>query len=273
MRGSSREKSIALLSVLGIMFFESLQTIGGWLHIEFVRSPFVEGEEVRHFISFFFTLNAGLAAMGVVAALGVGLSLQVRKARLPLTRLFPEMQFATATSEVIKSVERLSKIAGIPSPNVCIIDSGDPAAFITHSKQGYVLAISVGLLESLNSDELDACLAHELAHLKNNDFAVRSFATTAKVALFAHPLSHIIEPAVYRARELLADRTAVKLVGGKFSLISALSKIRESQDYMVAHPGSVEMACLFSHSAKDSIFRVFDKHPTLESRIEALQKA
>jgi Zn-dependent protease with chaperone function len=93
------------------------------------------------------------------------------------------------------------------------------------------------------------------------------------VALFAHPLSHIIEPAVYRARELLADRTAVRLVGGRFSLISALSKIRESQDYVVAHPGSLEMACLFNHSPKNGILRLFDKHPTLESRIEALQKA
>jgi Zn-dependent protease with chaperone function len=159
MRRSSREQSIALLSVLGIMFFESLQSIGRWLHIEVVHSPFIEGEEVRHFISFFFTLNAGLAAIGAVAALGVALSLQVRKAGLPLTRLFPEMQFATATSEVIRAVERLSKVAGIPPPNVSIIDSGDPAAFITHSKQGYVLAVSVGLLESMNADELDACLA------------------------------------------------------------------------------------------------------------------
>jgi heat shock protein HtpX len=270
-RKSSRGQSLALLAVLGIMVLQSLQSVAAWLHVELIHSPFVEAEEVRHIISFFFTLNAGLAAVGAIAALGVALSLEIRKARVPLARLFPEMEFATAPIEVVKSVERLSKIAGIPLPTVCLIDSGDPAAFITRSRQGCVLAVSVGLLESLGADEIDACLAHELAHLKNKDFPVRSFATTARVALFGHPLSHVIEPAVYRARELLADRTAVQLVGNRRPLISALSKIRESQEYMLAHSGSMEAACLFNPASKNRFTRLFDKHPTMEERIRALR--
>ena len=270
-RKSFRGQSIALLAVLGIMVLQSLQSIAAWLHIELIPSPFVETEEVRHVISFFFTLNVGLAAVGALAAVGVALSLEIGKTRVPLARLFPEMEFATAPAEVVKSTERLSRIAGISPPTVCLIDSGDPAAFITRSSQGNVLAISVGLLESLSSDEVDACLAHELSHLKNNDLSVRSFATTARVALFTHPLSHLIEPAVYRARELLADRTAVQLVGNRRSLISALSKIRESQEYMAAHSAPIGMACLYNRSSKNRFIRLFDKHPSMEERIKALR--
>ena len=270
LKRSYRTQSVALLAVLGIMFFESLQSIASWLHIELIDPSLVEGEEVRHLLSFFFTLNVGLAALGTIAAAGVALSLELRKSHLPLTRLFPEMAFETAPAEVTRSVERLSTTMGIVSPKVTLIDSGDPAAFITRSKREYVLAVSVGLLESLTAKELDACLAHELSHLKNKDFAVRSFATAARVALFSHPLSHLIEPAVYRARELLADRTAAKL-GERGALISALSKLQESQNYVTAHR-SIGTACLFDSVGTNPLFRLFDKHPTLEKRIRALQE-
>jgi heat shock protein HtpX len=127
----------------------------------------------------------------------------------------------------------------------------------------------VGLLESLSTKELDACLAHELSHVKNNDFSVRSFATAARVALFAHPLSHLIEPAVYRAREFLADRTAADLAE-RGALISALSKLQESQNYVAARR-SIGTACLFGCVGTNPLLRLFDKHPTLEKRIRVLQ--
>jgi heat shock protein HtpX len=240
------------------------------LHIEFIDSALVEGEEVRHLLSFFYTLNVGLAAVGTVAALCVALSLELRKSHFPLTRLFPEMQFEASPLEVTRAVERLSRSMGVVPPKVTLIDSGNPAAFITRSKREYMLAVSVGLLESLSAKELDACLAHELSHVKNNDFSVRSFATSARVALFAHPLGHLIEPAVYRAREFLADRTAAGLVG-RDALISALSKLRESQNYVTAHR-SIGTACLFDSVGTNPLFRLFDKHPTLEKRIRALQE-
>jgi heat shock protein HtpX len=269
-RRSYRFQSIAFLAVLGIMFFESLQSIASWLHIELIEPSLVEGEAVRHLLSFFFTLNVGLAAVGTIAAVCVALSLELRKSHIPLAKLFPEMKFETAPNEVTMSVERLSATIGVVPPTVTLIDSGDPAAFITRSKREYVLAISVGLLESLNAKELDACLAHELSHMKNNDFSVRSFATAARVALFAHPLSHLIEPAVYRAREFLADRTAADLTE-RGALISALSKLRESQNYVMTHR-SIGTACLFGSVGTNPLFSLFAKHPTLEKRIRTLQE-
>ena len=270
-RQSSKVQSMALLSVLVMMFYQSLSAVAAWLHFELGQPSFLEVEGVRHFFSFFFTLNVGLAIVGAVAAVVFGFSLEFRNLRLPLARLFPEMAFIKAPSEIGRRVEILAKMMSVRTPQVAMIDSGGPAAFITSSKQGCVLAVSVGLLESLTADELDACFAHELSHLKNNDFTFRSFATLARIALFAHPLSHIIEPALYRSRELMADRTAADFVG-RTPLISALSKLRESQNYENAEVGSIEAVCLFNPVAKNRIVRLFDKHPTLDARIKALKE-
>ena len=269
---SSHQQSIALLFVLAILFYESLQSITSWLNIELGELPTVGGKEALHFVPFLFTMNVGLAVIGAGAAVIVAISLEVRKTRLPLAKLFPEMRFVTATAELIHSVSRISRIAGVAVPNVSLIDSGDPAAFITRSRQGFELAVSVGLLESLSPAELEACIAHELSHVKNNDFAVRSLATSARVALFAHPLSHLIEPALYRAREFLADKTAVQLIGHRDSLITALSKIRESQDYVTSQHGSIATACLFDSARSNCIVRLLDKHPSLDARIKALKE-
>jgi heat shock protein HtpX len=269
---SSHQQSMALMFVLAILFYESLQSITSWLNIELMEVPMLGERETLHFVPFFFTMNVGFAIIGAAAAVIVAVYMEVRKTRFPLAKLFPEVGFVTAPTELIDSVSRISRTAGIASPNVSLIDSGDPAAFITRSRQGSELAVSVGLLESLSQDELEACIAHELSHVKNNDFAFRFFATSARVALFAHPLSHLIEPALYRAREFIADKTAVQLIGGRDSLISALTKIRESQDYVTSQPGSIATACLFDSASKRRVVRLFDKHPSLDARIKALKE-
>jgi len=269
---SSRRQSIALLCALAVLSYENIQSVAAWLHIELSEVPILGVREALNFVSVLFTLNVSLAVIGAAAAVVVGLSLEMRKSRLPLAKLFPEMGFSSASEELSRSVRRMSQMAGIVPPSLSLIDSGSPVAFITRSRDGYELALSVGLIESLSEDELEACIAHELSHVKNNDFAVRSLATAARVALFSHPLSHVIEPAVYRAREFLADKTAVKLVGGKDALISALAKIRESQDYVSSKPTPIATACLFGSPRRNRLLRLFDKHPCLDSRIEALRE-
>jgi heat shock protein HtpX len=269
---SSHKQSMALMFVLAVLFYESLQSITIWLNVELNEVPILGEREAMHAASFFFTMNVGLAMIGTAAAVIVAVTLEVRKTRLPLAKLFPEMNFLSAPTELLHSVGEVSSAAGIAPPNVCLIDSGDPAAFITRSRHGFELAVSVGLIESLSRDELLACIAHELAHVKNNDFAVRSFATSARVALFAHPLSHLIEPAIYRAREFLADKTAAQLVGNRHSLISALTKIRESQNYITSRAGSIATVCLFDPASRNCLARLFDKHPTLDARIRSLNE-
>jgi len=269
---SSHKQSMALMIVLAALFFESLQSVTSWLTIELTEVPVLGEREALHAASLLFTMNVCLALIGAGAAVIVAISMEVRKTRLPLASLLPEVSFLTAPSDLIDSVAEVSRTVGLSPPNVSLIDTGNPAAFITRSRQGFELAVSVGLIESLTCDELRVCIAHELAHVKNNDFAVRFFATLARVALFAHPLSHLIEPALYRAREFLADKTAVRLTGGRESLISALTKIQESQNYVASHSGSIGTACLFNSGNGNRFGRVFDKHPSLSARINAIKE-
>ena len=268
LKKSFRGKSITLLGVLLLMFFQTLQLIVMGVRLELTHSDIVS-VGLRHFFSIFFDINLGLAIIGVVAASGVAVYLEFGKTRLPLTSLFPEYRFLEGPAQIQRTVKRLATMAGVPTPQVSLIDSGIPWAFVTRSRKGFVLAVSVGLLETLQPAEIQACLAHEISHLKNRDFTLRLFATFAKVGLFTHPLSYLIEPAIYRAREHLADRTASSLVGGSDSLVSALSKIREAH-YEVSTPSSVGVACLFCTS-RYRWFGIFDKQPTLDARIKALQ--
>ena len=270
LRRSFQGRSITLLCVLALMFYQSLQLIVIGLHIELMRpNPVSEG--IRHFFSIFFDVNLGLAITGVVAAFAVATYVEFGKSRMPLTRLFPQYDFFEAPHHVQRIVKKLATAAGVQMPHVSLLDSGIPWAFITRSEQGFVLVVSVGLLESLRPAEVEACLAHEISHLKNKDFALRFFATMAKVGLFARPLSYLIEPAVYRAREHLADNTASKLVGGPSALVSALCKIREANYEVSTPPTPVGIACLF-HSSRHRWFGVFDKQPTLDARIKVLQE-
>jgi heat shock protein HtpX len=122
----------------------------------------------------------------------------------------------------------------------------------------------------LDNEEVEACLAHEISHLKNKDFIWRFVATVAKVALFAKPLSYLIEPAVYRGREFLADRTAATLMGGPSALISALSKLGESQSLDISTSAGNVCMCNLNHSS--GFFRIFDKHPKINARIRSLEE-
>ena len=117
---------------------------------------------------------------------------------------------------------------------------------------------------------MEACLAHEISHLKNKDFVWRFMATVAKVALFAKPLSYLIEPAVYRGRELKADKTAARMIGGPDALISALSKLGESQASNIATTAGNVCTCYLNSS--NGFFRIFNKHPEIHARIRSLQE-
>lgn len=270
LKRSFQKKSIILLCALVLMFYQSLQLIVMGVHVELMHSDQI-GEGIRHFFSIFIDINLGLAIIGVVAAFGIAAYVEFGKSRLPLTKLFPQYHFLEAPPHVQQSVNRLAATAGVQPPQVSLMDSGIPWAFITRSKLGFVLAVSVGLLESLKPAEIEACLAHEISHLKNRDFTLRFFATMAKVGLFARPLSYLIEPAIYRAREHLADDTASKLIGGPGALVSALSKIREAHYEAATPSASIEMTCLF-HSGGGRLSRVFNKQPTLDARIRVLQE-
>jgi len=208
--------------------------------------------------------------VGVLAAAVAAVYIEFGRSRISVAEAFPELRFVEAPQQLRNEVNRLAVSAGIPRPEVSVVDSGTPSAFTIRSNRKYIVAVSVGLLESLDGKEVEACLAHEISHLKNRDFTWRFIATIAKVALFAKPLSYVIEPAVYRGREFLADRTAAKLVGGPSALISALFKLGEAQSLSISRSAGTVCMCNLSHGS--GFFRIFDKHPDIPARIRSLQE-
>jgi heat shock protein HtpX len=250
------------------MLIESLQVIA-WFGIE----RFTSIHQTRfllwnHF--WFFDIDLALTIIGVVFALFAGVYVQFGRVRLNLAAAFPQMNFIESSTELKECVRKIAKIAGTATPEVFLVDSGALAAFSSRVNKKYVIAVTVGLLESLNAAEIEACVAHEIAHLKNNDFTLRLLATLAKVALFARPLSYLIEPAVYRAQEYMADSTAAKLIGGPEALASALSKLQDSVSIQASLTPR-NAICLCNWPSKSRILRIFEKHPDLQNRINQLQ--
>jgi heat shock protein HtpX len=269
LRRSFRYRTIAFLGILAIMVFQGFQPILLNLSLEPIGTHLLH-DDLWGFLRTLFMLDMGLSIVGALAAACAAVYIGLGKSRMSVARIFPQFKFLDAPKQVQNAVRNLAKSAGIQTPEACLIDSGSPAAFTIRSKRKYTVAVSIGLLESLDAKEVEACLAHEIAHLKNNDFTWRFIATVAKVALFAKPLSYLLEPAVYRAREFLADRTAAILMGGPSALISALSKLGESQSYGTA--AYSEAVCMCQLNASNGFFKILGKHPDIPARIRALKE-
>lgn len=268
LRRSYRKRTLALLGILGLMLLESVFIFGLPIHF-FLRAEPLHPEMSWGVMDLFHKLTLGESLLGIVAALCAGAFIEFSKSRMSLTRAFPQFKFLEAPTGVKEMISKLSTAAGVKAPDIYLIDSGVPSAFTVRTRRRYAVTVSVGLLESLDDSEVEACLAHEIAHLRNNDFTVRFLATLAKIALFARPLSYFLEPAVYRTREFLADITAAKLVGAPDALISAFSKLNESSDFDSAWARST---CVCNLKSRKGLLRIFDKHPCLEDRIRTLQE-
>jgi heat shock protein HtpX len=149
-------------------------------------------------------------------------------------------------------LEKLAGLADVPKPRAAVIESGVPNAFAAgRSPQRSTVAITRGLVDRLEPEEIEAVLAHELSHIANRDGAVMTLASFPAVTLreaigsapwkmwvFGFPLMLLacvyyvvglgIMLTISRCREFSADRGAVLLTGAPEQLMSALQKIAGS---------------------------------------------
>ncbi|MCX8034708.1 MAG: M48 family metallopeptidase [Candidatus Dojkabacteria bacterium] len=211
-----------------------------------------------------------------------------------------------AFNHLNKTVEILSIKAGIPRPRIYIIP--DPAlnAFATgRNPQNSHVAITQGLYERMNQQELEGVIAHELAHIKNfdirlmlivsvfasaityiADFFIRVISGSDEdtppwlifigilVAILSPIIATLIQLAISRRREYLADFTAVEITRYPQGLISALRKL-QADDLPVskATEGNAHMFIDFPLKRTHSFFaNLFSTHPPIEDRIAALER-
>jgi len=208
-------------------------------------------------------------------------------------------------------VEEVARKAGIPKPKVCIIPVETPNAFATgrNPKNG-VVAVTAGLRKLLTPEELKGVIAHEIAHIKNRDILISTIAAVlvgaitylaqmAQWALFfggfhrdeedrGNPLAIIatliaiiivpiaatlIQLAISRSREFLADETGAKTIKNPIALANALEKLENwNKAYPLdVNPAHAQMYIVNPLSSK-SLFKLFSTHPTIEERIARLLK-
>ena len=201
-----------------------------------------------------------------------------------------------------ETVQKIANRLTIPTPEVWIYDSPDPNAFATGpSKNNSMIAVSTGLLNNLNENEVRAVLAHEMGHVYNGDM----FTTTVLAGLmntFVHFISrmvyrHVAERnamlalGVYfflqivlsilamipiswwsRRREFSADRFAANTVG-KDHMISALQSIgRWVNQVQYQYQTEDALATMKISGKTRSFMQVFSTHPPIEARVAALRK-
>jgi Zn-dependent protease with chaperone function len=255
------------------MSFQSFGLIMLELYLHVLMAPsgvFLPApDDVPNYLSTLFEANLWFAGLGAAAATFVAVCVCFGKSRLEMLHASHDAALIQSPVWVREIASGLAARAKVSCPEVCLVDSGTPQAFTVRAKSKYVVALTIGMLECFDSKEVEACIAHEIAHIKNNDFAIRFLATVGKVALFSKPMSYPIEAAIYRAREFHADKTAASLIGGPDALISALTKLGElnSRSSILTNAGPT-CACLSGRS--EGVRRILDKHPALESRIALL---
>lgn len=207
--------------------------------------------------------------------------------------------------DVYRRVQSLAQRAHLPMPEVGIYESPEVNAFATGpSKSSALVAVSTGLLNRMNAQELEGVLAHELSHVANGDMVtltliqgvVNSFAMffsriIAYIASNAvkEEMAHIVRIVVTialdivfsilgsmavayfsRKREFRADAGGAKLAGRE-SMISALESLRQMVE-MPEDPRGEALASLKISSNKGGFLSLFATHPALEERILALKQ-
>jgi len=208
--------------------------------------------------------------------------------------------------EIYSIVQNLARNAGLPTPKVYIIPQASPNAFATgRNPEHAVVAVTEGLLDILNREELAGVLAHELAHVKNRDILIGSIAATMAgavmmlatmarwsaifggmgdedegvggfglivMSILAPIAAVLIQTAISRSREYMADASGALFAGNNEGLALALEKLGaySAKRPMNANPSTAHMFIVTPLSGQ-KMMRLFSTHPPLEDRIARLR--
>lgn len=204
--------------------------------------------------------------------------------------------------ELVGLVRQLASRAGLPMPAVYVLATDQPNAFATgRDPQHAAVAVTQGLLRILDRDELAGVIAHELAHIRHRDTLTMTVTATmagaiamlgnmmlfmgnrerqggalgALLAMFLAPLAAtLVQLAISRSREYVADRSGAEISGNPMALASALAKIANAAGRTVNIPAerNPASAALFIINPLGAMRmdRLFATHPSTQERIDLL---
>jgi heat shock protein HtpX len=209
-------------------------------------------------------------------------------------------------------MERLAAKTNIPVPKLYVIPEAAPNAFATgRNPQHASVAVTQGLLELMNDDELEGVIGHELSHVRNYDILTTSIAATlagaitymasmgrwamlfggfgrdrdndrdgggisALLMIFLAPLAAVmLQLFLSRTREFSADETGARMVGNPYGLISALQKLGAYNNHIpttAISPSTSSLCIVKPFFGQGTMSSLFSTHPPLEDRIAALRE-
>lgn len=214
---------------------------------------------------------------------------------------------STIQNWLLETVRQQSQKAGIGMPEVGIFDSPDPNAFATGwNRNNALVAVSTGLLQQMNRDEVEAVLGHEISHVANGDMVTLTLiqgVVNTFVVFLSRVIGHIVDRVILknergqgigyfiasmvaqvvlsflasaivmwfsRQREFRADAGGADLAGRQ-KMIAALQRLQAAHD---PQPLPEEMAAFGINAGQmGGLQRLFLSHPPLEERIQALREA
>ncbi|MHB8905121.1 MAG: zinc metalloprotease HtpX [Melioribacteraceae bacterium] len=210
--------------------------------------------------------------------------------------------------QLYDSVENLATQAGLPVPKIYIMDNPTPNAFATgRNPEHSAVAVTTGIMNLLNKEELEGVIAHELTHVKNRDILVGTIAATlvgtitfiARMAGWAAMFSGgrderdrgnvfsdlalmiiapiaalLIQMAISRSREYMADEGSAQISGKPLALASALNKLERGNELIPMTNAGTSSAHMFivNPLSGKSLMKLFSTHPPIEDRIKRLQE-
>ncbi|EGF12477.1 zinc metalloprotease HtpX [Dialister micraerophilus] len=212
--------------------------------------------------------------------------------------------------ELFELVRQVSIKAQLPMPRIYIIPTSVPNAFATgRNPENAAIAVTEGILQLLDKDEMEGVLSHELSHIKNRDTLVMTLAASIATAIgylaniakwsvifggsnrerdnggnaisllvasvIAPIAAMILQMTLSRSREFLADESGAKICKKPLALASALQKLDDYAHRRVISQSTPAMASLFiinPLSGVRDMARLFSTHPSTEARVEKLYK-
>lgn len=204
---------------------------------------------------------------------------------------------------LFRTVQRVANLAELPMPKVAIVPTDTPNAFATgRNPNNAVVAATKGLLNTLDDNELEGVIAHEMAHVKDRDILVMTIAASvamiiafaARIILFqmffsrnrnVNPLlivvvaitapiaAILVQMAISRSREYKADRVGAMTIFKPLSLASALEKLEKTNKRRPFKGKNPATSSLFivNPFTRSSFTSIFSTHPPMKERIKRLE--
>jgi len=259
----------------------------------------------------FQVLNVGLIPM-VLIVVAIAFFQYFTSDKLALAASGAKVVGPDEAPELHAMIERLCAMADLPKPKVALIDTDIPNAFATgRSPKHAAVAVTRGLWQRLEPQEVEGVLAHELSHVANRDVLIMTVASffamlagiltrfglysgmfgggrsrdnnsvpvwliVLLVSIVTYFLSQILILAISRYREFAADRGSALITGAPEHLMSALQKISSDMFKIpqrdLRQVESMNAFFIIPTSVKGSVSQLFMTHPPLEKRLAALSE-